>query len=234
MSRLRAKSSDLLDVLAAEKRDVLVSRLKHETIAKFAVELTKYLLGNRMKGRKLWPNGEDEEILKEQTETALASGIELAVWLKALVDAGKRMYGDPQEMYESKAHLHHAVPYWNPTAHRLNIHALGLIVPPKQGEKLTPGNIQFQDWVEPGELVYIPYPDTTGGKYSSVAGVAPQLRPCPRDVDDFLDLAPTTYAEWCTYQEGGVLSSCCGKMMVWSDQYHRLICSRCGERCTGN
>lgn len=133
------------------------------------------------------------------------------------------VYGDPKEM-ASISQRAHAVPYWNPTAQKVNISPMGLV---KHVDEKTREAV-FHDFVEPGEHIMIPDAYTVGGKFSTVYGVAPQLRPLPRQVDNSLDISPVTYTEWCTYRDWQ-LTSCCKKQQVWYDKKSCLICSKCGK-----
>jgi hypothetical protein len=138
------------------------------------------------------------------------------------------VYGDPLIMAQSSGHKPHALPYWNPTRHRLNISPMGIIdhVDPKTREA------KILDFVDSGAHVMIPECYTVGGKYSTLRGVAPQLQPLPRQIDNLLDLAPTTYAEWCSYQDSS-LSRCCKTMTAWHDKGDCLVCTKCGKKIIG-
>lgn len=141
-----------------------------------------------------------------------------------------KVYGDPNIM-SSNSLRQHSVPYWNPTAKVINIHPLGLV---KKLDEKTREAI-FHEFLGPGEHIMLPEGYTKGGKHSTVYGVAPQLRPLPRQVDSLvgLDLEPITYTEWCTYMESS-LSPCCRKQVMWYDGGDRLACSKCGKNVKGN
>lgn len=139
------------------------------------------------------------------------------------------VYGDPLTMAQSNGYRHHAIPYWNPTPNRINVAPMGLV---KSVDKKT-RETTFWDFVEPGEHIQIPEPYTKGGKHSTVHGVAPQLKPLPRQLDNYLDLEPLTYTEWCTYMDGAPLSPCCRRQVVWYDAKGCLICSKCGKNSKG-
>ncbi len=135
-----------------------------------------------------------------------------------------KVYGDPQAMYKSNGQKQHAIPYWNPTHHNINISPMGLIksVDAKTREAIT------WDFLAPGQMIMIPTSYTQGGKYSTLQGVAPQLRPLPRQVDRSLDLSPITYVEWCTFRDSE-LSKCCHKQTVWQEKGNILVCGKCGQ-----
>lgn len=132
-------------------------------------------------------------------------------------------YGDPLIM-SSVAQRQFSVPYWNPTKHRLNIAPMGLVA--SVDEKTREAT--FHEFLDPGAHIMIPHGYTVGGKHSTVAGVAPQLQPLPRQEDTELDLHPLTYTEWCTFGSPGV-SKCCQKQVVWSDGHGSLMCVKCGN-----
>lgn len=173
--------------------------------------------------------------IRQCREDAYSIGISPEIWEKAQLGAVHNLFGDPNLMYRSESHRMHSVPYWNPTAQKVNIHSLGIMHevanPEDQG---ATAKMEIVDFVEPGARVFIPFPYTVGGKHSSIHGVAPQLRPLPTgQIDEELDIGPTTYVEWCTYQRASTQSKCCKKMIVWSDYCLHLVCAKCGERQTG-
>jgi hypothetical protein len=228
----RAKS-DVLTAIAESARNAHI-REQEEIMGKVRNHLIRLQhlrakVMKQFKGSRVIDHQVLEDLYTQQHKTAIDAGLTEEYWSKTLLEANRAVYGDPQTMWDNLMTQHHRLPYHNPTAHRLNVHALGLTVPPTEGQV----KCQFQDWVEPGEIVYIPFPDTQGGKHSAIAGVAPQLVPCPRQEENLLDLTPSSYAEWCTYMSGNVLSPCCYKAIVWSDLHARLMCAKCGERCTG-
>lgn len=122
-----------------------------------------------------------------------------------------RIFGDPS-VAQSTGYKIHMKPYWNPTPHKLGIAAMGL----------------EEDCVGPGEQIMIPTIYTTGGKYATYRGVAPQLRALPIQIDNSLDLAPISFAEWCTFQEPEY-SDCCDRPIYWHMNRHRLLCGKCGK-----
>jgi hypothetical protein len=168
------------------------------------------------------------------------------IWKRAVSDVAKLIFGDPQTMLRERHLRLQALPYWNPTKHKINIHALGVIktvkitdvtVTPQRtgsGRAYTSQRqetVDFEEFVEPGAIVYIPYTYTTGGKHSSLYGVAPQLQPLPvMHEDDFgADLSPTTYTEWCTFMSPEFISNCCKRPGGWNMDTNKLVCSKCGK-----
>ena len=138
------------------------------------------------------------------------------------------LYGDPNIMAQSSGQKVHALPYWNPTKHTLNIAPMGIV----KSVDIKTREAAIYETVAPGELIMVPTSYTVGGKYSTLQGVAPQLKPLPRQIDEELDLAPITYAEWCTFINCP-LSSCCKRQATWYDKGNRLVCSKCGETTKG-
>jgi hypothetical protein len=141
-----------------------------------------------------------------------------------------KLYGDPQVMAQSTGLKTHALPYWNPTTHKLNISPMGIV----ESVDVKTREAKFVEFVAPGAHVWIPEGYTVGGKYSTVFGVAPQLRPLPRQVDrnNLLDLAPLTYTEWCMFTDN-TMSECCKDQAVWHEKADCLVCSKCGNKVRG-
>lgn len=215
----------LMAVLAADSRN----RTEQETI--FIVgQIAKKLIKAFVRDYSLLlSQHKSVKIIAEYNELAVKAGVDMATWTKAVIEAFTKLLGDPLTMWQDHKRLHHAIPYVNPEPVALNLHPLGL---PKSDENGRPTK-EIVDFVQPGEVIYIPQPYTIGGKYSTLTGVAPQLRPCPRVEDEELDLQPTTYEEWCHCTSGDQLSECCNKGVVWSDELRRLMCGKCGERVYG-
>jgi hypothetical protein len=159
-----------------------------------------------------------EYTARAHTHPNFRSNIDIAsCWRQAL----DRELGNPLRMYKDPLKLkHYAIQYWNPTSHKINIHSLGL--PDPEGGRVI-------DFVAPGEVINIPETYTTGGKYSTLTGVAPQLKPLPKTEHKdklLLDLSPASYVEWLTYSNIGV-SPCCSKPWVWADAKTILVCGLC-------
>lgn len=147
----------------------------------------------------------DQNQVSQSPWTAEEAGV---IVLKAC----NKFYGDPMQLEKHPLKLKpFEVKYYNASPHELNIAPLGLSV----------------ERVVPGGLVAIPQSYAVGGNKSAVAGVAPQLRPCPQIEQDYLlDLSPTTFAEWVTYTDFKV-SKCCGSHILWSDTKQCLHCFNC-------
>jgi hypothetical protein len=175
-----------------------------------------------------------------------AATVDDTVWKKAVSDVAKLLFGDPQTMLKERHLRLQALPYWNPTKYKINIHALGVVktvkitditVTSQRNSGKAPylnqrqETVDFEEFVEPGAIVYIPYTYTTGGKHSSLYGVAPQLQPLPvMHEDDFgADLSPTTYTEWCTFMSPEFISNCCKRPGGWNIDTNKLVCSKCGK-----
>ena len=141
-------------------------------------------------------------------------------WIEVLRYALHKRYGDPKHMYKDSLKLRqYAIPYWNPTGAAINIHPMGLH--DEEGKELAS--------VKPGGIIGIPASYTTGGKYSTLQGVAPQLRPVPDKITKDIileDLTPASYVEWISYCQLGI-SDCCKSPWVWSDAKQALLCTKC-------
>lgn len=218
------KPDDLMEILASKLAEL--GELQREQAAKrLTANLVWLLRPPKLRDRKhimTLPPEEAESAMERSERTAYDSGLTAATWLKVVINAGRELFGDPAIMLENSNTRHHACPYWNPTNHNLLISPLGLT-------QVVDGKTIPVDRVAPGAMIYIPAPYTLGGKKSAVAGVAPQLRALPVQVDLSLDIYPTTYAEWCTFGQPG-MSKCCNKQTVWSDGHRRVMCSKCGAR----
>lgn len=155
-------------------------------------------------------------------------------WQNTILIVSRRLFGDPNTMLQEKNIRLQALPYWNPTHHKLNIHSLGIPKTIKIKDTNTGRQeiVDFEEFIEPGATVHIPYTYTVGGKHSSLYGVCPQLKPLPlmQDEEYGMDLEPTTYAEWCTYIDPTYTSLCCHRPAGWDTHRQRLVCSKCGTR----
>ena len=150
-------------------------------------------------------------------------------WLGAWMRTLHREFGDPKTMYE-KQQKQHAAPYWNPTTHKINIHPLGIV----KGLQPT-GECIFEEFVEPGGQVSIPWSLTVGGKHSPLAGVAPQLKPLPCATQhDESDVSPITYNEWCAFVSPARLSDCCGRPLIWDCKLNQTLCQRCQKHASSH
>lgn len=218
----------IMPAIAADKRKLA----GEERIYWTSVVARKVIYGLRTLNHKDYFTS---KAIENARRMALEAGVYEYIWIDSLKTALHRVFGNPNHMYETQRQRHHAVVYWNPTAHKVNVFALGLMHevanPEDNGASAKLETIQF---VEPGERIFIPFPYTVGGKHSTITGVAPQLRALPQEhVDENLDIMPTTYVEWCTFQSPIVTSPCCSRAIVWSDNHRRLMCVKCGQRCTG-
>lgn len=140
-------------------------------------------------------------------------------WIEVLRFALHKRYGDPKTMQKDSLRLRqYAIPYFNPTGQTVNIHPLGLR--DEEGQELSS--------VAPRGIIGIPAPYTTGGKYSTLQGVAPQLKAVAAKTKDTLleDLTPASYVEWIRFCSNGI-SDCCYQPWVWSDAKQTLLCSKC-------
>lgn len=186
-----------------------------------------------------------EEYLDKGKKEYSSINADPEVWRRAVKVTMEALFGDPQAMIKERHIRLQALPYWNPTQHKINIHALGVVKTVKIVDE--PGfknwrtgkletrqrqeTVDFEEFVEPGQIVYIPYTYTTGGKHSSIYGVAPQLKPLPVMHEDWFgaDLSPNTYTEWCTFMHPDFVSNCCGRPGGWNVQTNKLVCSKCGK-----
>lgn len=152
------------------------------------------------------------------------------LWLECVTQVSSALFGDPKKMLEEKNLKLQALPYWNPTKHKINIQPLGVVKTVRIIEKpyFRQEVVDYEEQVEPGALVHIPYSHIAG----ALAGVAPQLMPMPvQHLEYFsIDLEPITYTEWCSFIEPTVTSNCCHRPAAWSVDSHKLVCSKCGSR----
>lgn len=170
---------------------------------------------------------------------------DVKTWPDIVAKVYKDIAGDPQTMIATQYIRLQNLPYWNPTKHRINIHALGIVKTLKRSDSgkrdwkgepvIKDEKVEFEEFVEPGHTIGIPYTYTIGGKHSSLKGVAPQLQPLPTQYLEWFgeDLLPTSYAEWVTYTDPGLITKCCDRPMGWNVKTHRLVCSKCGKSCVG-
>ncbi len=218
------KLDDAIEILANEKRSLL-DQEKLYLITRIARSLIKDLAQYPRKLKTKYVDSLSWERLDEIYEASaikfLDMGIDYAVWLEGVLKASWQLFGDPKNMLEYEKQKHLCVPYWNPTTYKVNIHSLGLWTEDRCKNLVT------LSFVDPGDSVLIPYPLVLGGKHSVITGVAPQLRPVPIEVDDTLDVLPTSYLEWCSFASAKVVSKCCGKQIVWSTRYLSLQCAKC-------
>lgn len=217
-----------MQALAQEKRNKTTEEIKH--IAAVAIKQWRVI---ELEFKKEYncdslPDKILEHLLKGVYDTCQDLGFTLENFWFIQRQIIHHIHGDPRLMAQSNGLRQHAIPYWNPTHHRLNVAPLGLVE--SVDEKTR--EAKFVEFVNPGDQVWIPAGYTTGGRYSSVAGVAPQLRPLPRQVDDSLDLAPIAYSEWCAYTNNS-MSECCRKIAAWHEKGHKLVCSKCGNSVRG-
>lgn len=129
-----------------------------------------------------------------------------------MLQASHKVYGDPMQLEKHPLKLQpYTVLYYNTSEHHINVKPLGLKI----------------ETVVPGGLLSLPMGLTIGGRKSAVAGVAPQLQPCPTiEHDQLLDLTPSSFAEWVTYNSYQ-LSPCCNAQIMWSDTMQCLHCFTC-------
>lgn len=214
--------------LAQEKREKTANELEHLALICAKWIRAGVLDAKRIHSRSLVYPDNLEEIFHKLFTGTQDLGFTLDNFWYTQKKAIHVSYGDPRVMAQSNGYKPHALPYWNPTIHRLNIAPLGIIdhVDPKTREA------HIVDFVPSGGFIMIPTSYTVGGRYSSLRGVCPQLTPIPRQVDTELDLAPLTYAEWCTYQDTQ-LTKCCQKMPAWLDKEDCLVCTKCGKGVVG-
>ena len=131
-----------------------------------------------------------------------------------------KAFGDPMALTREQLKLRqYSTSYYNPTANRINVFPLGL--PDEEGKVIHE--------VVSGGIIGIPHSYTIGGRYSTIGGVAPQLKPMPKASNDVvMDLTPSSYAEWITYMPF-VQSQCHKQAIVWSDAKQSLLCQQCKE-----
>lgn len=220
-----AHSVTWMQRLAQEKREKTANELEHLALVCAKWIRASVLDAKRMANQHIVYPSNLEDIFDTLYKGTQDLGFTLDNFWYAQRKAIHVSYGDPKVMAQSNGYKPHALPYWNPTIHRLNIAPLGIVelVDPKTREART------VDFVPSGGYIMIPTSYTVGGKYSSLRGVCPQLAALPRQVDEELDLAPLTYAEWCTYQDTR-LTKCCKKMPAWHDKGDCLVCTKCGNR----
>jgi hypothetical protein len=207
--------------LAQEKRNATAQEMEHIILvsARAILKSTKY---GAAKEEALY------NTLDATYKACIKAGCTDQDFSKVQIGIVHKVYGDPQSMYASTSQKMHALPYWNPTKHRINVAPMGI---PVETDPKTKESILLE-FVEPGAHVMIPEPYTKGGKYSTLRGVAPQLVALPREVDECLDLSPVTYSEWCTWMHSP-MSNCCRRTTAWYDKGQRLVCTKCGQSCTG-
>lgn len=137
--------------------------------------------------------------------------------VEIVLTAEHRAFGDPMDL----SLRHHGQRFYNPTGADINVGPMGL---PDENGKL----IQL---LAPGGDITIPEFMLLGGKFSTLNGVAPQLKrinPNPR-FEVNLDLCPQTYTEWIEYAPN-LPTECCKSLPVWSDSKQRVICFKCREK----
>jgi hypothetical protein len=143
-------------------------------------------------------------------------------WPEAWIRAVRKELGDPLVLQKQNI-KHYTIPYWNPTPNPVNIYSLGIV---KQD------SAEVYQFVDPGEMVLIPWGYCQGGKLSAVKSVAPQLQPLPVPEHGLLhdyDLMPVSYLEWNTFFEFTV-SNCCQKQILWNEYKTQCICQKCGSK----
>lgn len=211
--------SALTGAAAGRKPQVSEERKYHKTCA--TINLRKLLKAFNYMDLYSASEAEELEKLFKKLATAIPEQWRDIDWPIAAKTALDRLFGDPQQMQRESLKLRqYAIPYWNPTAHTINIHSLGL-----KDEDGTP-----LDLVKPQGIVGIPATYTVGGRYSTIQGVAPQLKPVPlqqgKDSIFGTNITPSSYVEWITYCSMGV-SACCKAPHVWSDAKKSLLCNKC-------
>lgn len=114
----------------------------------------------------------------------------------------------------------HACPYFNPTTKPVLVEAIGILG--SDGKLITS--------LQPGQILFIPFSYTVGGKKSVVTSVAPQLRKIPQSEipDDYLPLHFSSYLEWCQFGEP-MITTCCSVAGLWDDSRQKLVCKKCGK-----
>lgn len=138
---------------------------------------------------------------------------------KIILRATNRIFGDPLALLKHQLQLRqHATQYYNPTVYPIRVEPMGL---PDEDGKII-------EWVTPGGLVKIPFSYLVGGRKSTLATTAPQLRPMPRVEPglNLLDTTPQSFNEWITYYSC-TTSVCCCRVIQWSDKLQSLVCSKC-------
>ena len=215
--------------VVGSKRQALSQEIDHVSLV-FARTLRKLVqFHSRNRRDSYLPENLMEVFFCEmKNETMAKLGFTQDQYLACQIRTINHAFGEPQLMASSGQKIH-AIPYWNPTPHRINIHPIGLV---KSIDDKT-RNAIFYDFVEPGEHVMIPESYTKGFRHSTIYQVAPQLKPLPRAVDEFLDLEPLTYTEWCTYMHAP-LSECCRRQVNWYEKGNYLLCTKCGNRARGS
>lgn len=133
-----------------------------------------------------------------------------------------KIHGDPKYLQKNFAVRFYSIPYTNPTEGRINIAPMGIIRFVNHSTKIA----EFAEFVYPGETIMVPIAYTTGGQFSTVKGVAPQLVPVEKEYDQELDLMPVSYQEWCDYCVPHT-TKCCNRFMAWSDMSNTLVCVKC-------
>lgn len=153
----------LIAVLAADSR----SRTEKE-IAFHVGQIAKKLIKGFVKSyAMLIDDLESEKLFGQLWRISKDAGVDPAIWLRAQIESVIKLLGDPYTLYHNNMTLHHSIPFVNPMAIRLNLHPLGL---PKSDANGKPTK-EIVEFVEPGEIVYIPQPYTVGGNHSSLKGV---------------------------------------------------------------
>ncbi len=124
--------------------------------------------------------------------------------------------GDPRVLLGQDLHPY-SILYCNPSAYDITVAPLGLYDENKQLIQKVPS----------GGLVRVPIGYTNGGRQSTIACVAPQLKEVPAPTREImLDLNPQTYSEWITFKDYRS-SECCRRAVLWSDAKQALSCSLC-------
>lgn len=137
-------------------------------------------------------------------------------YAKLALRTAHKAYGAPMALAKDNLRQY-MVTYFNPTQRTLNVKPLGVL----DDDKKPVENLPSGGWIR------IPEGYTKGGRYSTIATVAPQLLPMPvQRHDELSDNNPLSYVEWITFQPNRP-SPCCGKQVLWSDTGHTLQCEKC-------
>lgn len=208
------RADDLTNIIADSRRQIQLLE-KHTKEQRWIRDLAKKL--------KAFEKSEWEAVLAGNRAHAYAEGIRDFDYINVLYQAMCLIYGDPRTMENRQ----HGSPWWNPSPHKISIKCLDLKL-----DKDTNGKFYTTEYIDPGEVVFLPDSVTVGGKSSIICGVAPQLKAInlPYIGDSELDLQPTSFSEWCYFTDI-TQSKCCRKNTAWNDASNQLFCMKCKKPC---